>query len=299
MVHRTKFKNRPKLISLDKRTPDSNEVLEDSQSTSLSSIGTSSTAPRVESTGKTSLDSKFSTNLKAVSQNSSEQKKLVEKKITDGGGSTEKLLTSIAEVDLQDPEPMPSKLCICLRGYFFNQLSHLAVITVEKAAAAKIFFECHYNTLLSNQLTPRTLRQRELEAALSANCMSALIEKDEIRRAWARHETNHLRETRVMRVRGANALKGKDITSSSFDNIKILGKGSFGVVRLVREASESRQVWHLKKRIDVTANNIRTNNKREIYAMKVIRKSDMLRNSQEGHLRAERDFLVSAEGSRW
>lgn len=39
--------------------------------------------------------------------------------------------------------------------------------------------------------------------------------------------------------------------------------------------------------------------KREIFAMKVIRKSDMLRNSQEGHLRAERDFLVSAEGSRW
>jgi hypothetical protein len=33
--------------------------------------------------------------------------------------------------------------------------------------------------------------------------------------------------------------------------------------------------------------------------MKVIRKSDMLRNCQEGHLRAERDFLVAAEGSRW
>jgi hypothetical protein len=33
--------------------------------------------------------------------------------------------------------------------------------------------------------------------------------------------------------------------------------------------------------------------------MKVIRKSDMLRNSQEGHLRAERDFLVASEGSRW
>ena len=40
-------------------------------------------------------------------------------------------------------------------------------------------------------------------------------------------------------------------------------------------------------------------NEKEIYAMKVIRKSDMLRNSQEGHLRAERDFLVAAEGSRW
>ncbi len=33
--------------------------------------------------------------------------------------------------------------------------------------------------------------------------------------------------------------------------------------------------------------------------MKVIRKSDMIRNGQEGHLRAERDFLVAAEGSRW
>ena len=31
----------------------------------------------------------------------------------------------------------------------------------------------------------------------------------------------------------------------------------------------------------------------------VIRKSEMLRACQEGHLRAERDFLVNAEGSRW
>lgn len=33
--------------------------------------------------------------------------------------------------------------------------------------------------------------------------------------------------------------------------------------------------------------------------MKVIRKSDMLRNCQEGHLRAERDFLVASESSKW
>ncbi|KAM0564121.1 hypothetical protein ACHAPJ_000330 [Fusarium lateritium] len=33
--------------------------------------------------------------------------------------------------------------------------------------------------------------------------------------------------------------------------------------------------------------------------MKVIRKSEMIRNSQEGHLRAERDFLVASEGSQW
>ena len=33
--------------------------------------------------------------------------------------------------------------------------------------------------------------------------------------------------------------------------------------------------------------------------MKVIRKSDMLRNCQEGHIRAERDFLVASENSAW
>lgn len=37
----------------------------------------------------------------------------------------------------------------------------------------------------------------------------------------------------------------------------------------------------------------------EVFAMKVIRKSEMLRACQEGHLRAERDFLVGAEDSRW
>lgn len=42
-----------------------------------------------------------------------------------------------------------------------------------------------------------------------------------------------------------------------------------------------------------------TGEKKEVYAMKVIRKSDMIRNCQEGHIRAERDFLVASEKSRW
>ncbi|KDN62231.1 putative serine/threonine-protein kinase cbk1 [Colletotrichum sublineola] len=33
--------------------------------------------------------------------------------------------------------------------------------------------------------------------------------------------------------------------------------------------------------------------------MKVIRKSDMIRSCQEGHLRAERDFLAASENSQW
>ncbi|TDZ60770.1 Serine/threonine-protein kinase cbk1 [Colletotrichum trifolii] len=60
------------------------------------------------------------------------------------------------------------------------------------------------------------------------------------------------------------------------ESLQNLGKGSFGVVKLVRERRSSR-----------------------VLAMKVIRKSDMLRSCQEGHLRAERDFLAAASKSEW
>lgn len=115
---------------------------------------------------------------------------------------------------------------------------------------------------------------------------------------------------------------GVDI--AGYEVIRILGKGSFGVVRLVREKEDvaslptfdgrkttSRDRYEktaatttLKLTLDgqkVTPGNgcsVKAN-KRQVYAMKVIRKSDMLRNSQEGHLRAERDFLVASEKSRW
>jgi serine/threonine protein kinase len=61
-----------------------------------------------------------------------------------------------------------------------------------------------------------------------------------------------------------------------YETLKTLGKGSFGVVKLVRDCRRG-----------------------QLYAMKVINKTKTLRISQEGHLRAERDILVASEGSRW
>ncbi|KAJ8108427.1 hypothetical protein ONZ43_g6430 [Nemania bipapillata] len=79
-------------------------------------------------------------------------------------------------------------------------------------------------------------------------------------------------------------MKGEHSTlADDYEVLKILGKGSFGVVRLVREKPER--------------SGFRRSS--QVYAMKVIRKSAMLKTSQEGHLRAERDFLVASEGSRW
>jgi serine/threonine protein kinase len=42
-----------------------------------------------------------------------------------------------------------------------------------------------------------------------------------------------------------------------------------------------------------------TGEKKDVYAMKAIKKSDLIRNCQEGHIRAERDFLVASERSHW
>jgi len=73
--------------------------------------GNSSIPRPGESTGKTSLDSKFSTNSKGVSHHSSENKKAASKQATAEGGSNENVLAPIAEVEsVEAPEPIPSKL---------------------------------------------------------------------------------------------------------------------------------------------------------------------------------------------
>ncbi|TGO51637.1 hypothetical protein BCON_0157g00180 [Botryotinia convoluta] len=271
IVHRTQFKSRPSLISLDKGVlefiPDA--PTPPSSAESASNSGKSSGPDAKQSTQKTSLESKFSQKSVGVSHHSSENKKVMQKNMNQAEvSSAEGVLASITEGDnVECPQPVPT------------------VITVEKAASAKVFFETYYNEVTAEAITPRSLRRLNLENELLNDMISTPTDKAERLQALATAETNHLRQTRNMKVRSTNALKGRDHKPSNYEVVKVLGKGSFGVVRLVREkwapgASESEP-------------------SKRIYAMKVIKKSDMLRNSQEGHLRAERDFLVAAEGSRW
>ena len=207
------------------------------------------------------------------------------------------------------------------------------MLTVETAASTKIFFETHFNSVLSGQSTPRSLRRQELEAFLRSEPFTE-EQKQLERLAWAKQETDNLRLSRVQRSKSQQRAKGLGIAIAGYEVMRILGKGSFGVVRLVREkgsnsseSSTSSPIRHLSftreelSSLRMTAiNTVRRTLgsqssspsisprpksprtckvKREVFAMKVIRKSDMLKNSQESHLRAERDFLVASEKSRW
>merc|ERR1712013_931728 len=67
-------------------------------------------------------------------------------------------------------------------------------------------------------------------------------------------------------------LKRSKLGAADFEAIKVIGKGAFGEVRLVQKVDTG-----------------------HIYAMKVLRKSEMVSKEQVGHVRAERDALVEAD----
>ncbi|EAT82727.2 hypothetical protein SNOG_09462 [Parastagonospora nodorum SN15] len=188
------------------------------------------------------------------------------------------------------------------------RLAKPSVKTIENAAAAKVFFESHFNQLLGAKLTPRSMRRRNMERKLFAMALSN-EQRQQQRRAWYVAEHHHLRQVRIMKSKTLIRQSIKGVHVSNYDIVRVLGKGSFGVVRLVREKSEhnSSSSGSEPRSIDhVDGSSVRgfeglsppLQKIKQVFAMKVICKSDMLRNSQEGHLRAERDFLVASENCR-
>lgn len=101
------------------------------------------------------------------------------------------------------------------------------------------------------------VRREELNNRLST--VATVEERKLIKQEWMIAETT-----------SANRMREK-ISMDDFEVIQTLGHGGFGVVRLVRQKSTG-----------------------DIYAMKSLRKRDMLRRKQEAHVRAERDLLSQA-----
>ena len=176
--------------------------------------------------------------------------------------------------------------------------------------------EIHFNELMSQSASPRSLRRRKFEQLL----LTVPMTDDQRQTAWTqwfRVQSNHLRQMRALKASSNTRREVRGVAIAGYESVRVLGKGSFGVVRLVTEKlpeelnlvedkssiPERRQPVPDRESGNCTDRTLERKtlanlDPKAVYAMKVIRKSNMLRNCQEAHLRAERDFLVASEGSQ-
>jgi len=130
--------------------------------------------------------------------------------------------------------------------------------TLDKATKAKVTLENYYSNLIS-QHRERRERLRRLEESLQEPNLPEVV-RVEKRSQHATKETEFLR------------LKRSRLGVDDFESLKVIGKGAFGEVRLVQKVDTG-----------------------HIYAMKILRKADMVEKEQVAHVRAERDILVEAD----
>lgn len=130
--------------------------------------------------------------------------------------------------------------------------------TIDKVNKAKVMLENYYNNLLQ-ECNEREERYRTLEESMKAQGLNEM-ERNERRTLHALKETEFLR------------LKRLKLTYNDFSPLKKIGKGAFGEVHLVQKKDTG-----------------------HIYAMKILRKKDMLLKEQVAHVRAERDILAEAD----
>ncbi|KAH1081456.1 hypothetical protein J1N35_021217 [Gossypium stocksii] len=136
----------------------------------------------------------------------------------------------------------------------------LSKITKQKAAAAKQYIENHYREQMKN-LQERRERRIILEQKLAEADVS---EEDQtnLLKYLEKKETEYMRRQRHK--------MGVD----DFELLTMIGKGAFGEVRVCREKTTG-----------------------QVYAMKKLKKSEMLRRGQVEHVKAERNLLAEVDSN--
>ncbi|KAL3577350.1 hypothetical protein D5086_022633 [Populus alba] len=132
--------------------------------------------------------------------------------------------------------------------------------TKQKVDAAKQYIENHYKSQMKN-LQDRKERRWMLERKL-ADADVSREEQMNILKKFEEKETEYMRRQRHK--------MGVD----DFELLTIIGRGAFGEVRLCREKT--------------TGN---------VYAMKKLKKSEMLRRGQVEHVKAERNLLAEVDST--
>ncbi|CAN6817186.1 unnamed protein product [Brassica oleracea] len=136
----------------------------------------------------------------------------------------------------------------------------LSNVTKEKAAAAKLYIENHYKMQMQS-LHERKERRKMLENKL-ADAQVSEEEQNNLLKDLELKETEYMRRQR------------HKMGADDFEPLTMIGKGAFGEVRICREKG--------------TGN---------VYAMKKLKKSEMLRRGQVEHVKAERNLLAEVDSN--
>ena len=136
-----------------------------------------------------------------------------------------------------------------------ESISHRNPVPPE---AFKFYMEQHIENVMK-ACHQRQQRRMKLESEMAKRRLDEST-CEQMRRLLAQKESNFLRMRRAKMHR------------NQFEIVKPLGVGAFGVVSLVRKMDTKR-----------------------LYAMKTLRKADVLRRNQVAHVKAERDILAEAD----
>ncbi|XP_022771285.1 serine/threonine-protein kinase tricorner-like isoform X1 [Durio zibethinus] len=136
----------------------------------------------------------------------------------------------------------------------------LSNITKQKVAAAKQYIENHYKEQMKN-LQERKERRTILEKKLADADVSEQ-DQNNLLKFLEKKETEYMR------------LQRHKMGADDFELLTMIGKGAFGEVRVCREKTTG-----------------------QVYAMKKLKKSEMLRRGQVEHVKAERNLLAEVDSN--
>ncbi|KAJ3293854.1 Serine/threonine-protein kinase [Borealophlyctis nickersoniae] len=145
---------------------------------------------------------------------------------------------------------------------FDRAAESLSRTTLDRATSAKYRLEHFYKGVVT-ECADREARRVEMEQRLANENWSEEKKQRQLV-ALGRKESEFLRLRRVR------------LGVDDFNTLKVIGKGAFGEVRLVQKADTGK-----------------------IYAMKTLRKAEMVKKDQLAHVKAERDVLAESVNTPW
>ncbi|THH28952.1 hypothetical protein EUX98_g5242 [Antrodiella citrinella] len=169
---------------------------------------------------------------------------------------------SSSSVSSGQPSPTPVKEKGADYVYFDRTTAGFSADAIPRAKAAQLKLE-HYYKIAVDAAIERNTRRVELERKLAADTAMSDERKQRQLLQLGKKESAFLR------------LKRTKLGLDDFRTVKVIGKGAFGEVRVVQKTDTGK-----------------------IYAMKTLKKEEMLKKDQLAHVRAERDVLAESN-SPW